>query len=199
MALLPAALPLWAYLAAGAGAFAAAKVASGSAVGAGPAAPGGTTPPAAPDAGAGDLWSSWGDQGTQFGGGGSIGFLPGVGMPGTGDELGGQPVAPPPVAPPPPPAAPTGPRQPSGPRPSEAVGWVGVTGVAMYPKSGSWTAYPGPVGSLRSTGMTGSRYVSGPRTVLVGTARKQVSVRRVANVEGTWGNWFVPVTVPVKS
>jgi hypothetical protein len=102
MALLPASLPLWAYLAAGAGAFAAAKLAGGSptAVGQGPTAPtDATTPKPAGD----DLWGSWSDQGAQFGGGGGIGYVPGAGMPPTGgaaDDLGGQPIGATPLPPP---------------------------------------------------------------------------------------------------
>lgn len=103
MPLLPAKLPIWAYLAAGGAAFAAAKLGTG---GLGGGAGGGTvdpsagpsTPTAAPAAGGSGLWDAFGDQGAQFGPGGqlgSIGYSNGGSGGGysLGDMLGGQPIA----------------------------------------------------------------------------------------------------------
>lgn len=99
MALLPATLPIWAYLAAGGAAFAAAKVA-GSA-GGGTTAPVTAQPASTADQSASsDLWGAYGDQGTQFGAGGSIGYVGGGDSSAGGsnggwsltDLLGGQPL-----------------------------------------------------------------------------------------------------------
>lgn len=164
MPLLPATLPLWAYLAAGGGAFVAAKLAGGaSSPGAGPTAPGAATPAGDQLAGgAGDLWAGYGDQTAQFGAGGSIGFLPQVTIPGDtslGDLLGGPPVTtPPPSTPPPTPAGAAWYPSWLGSPPAGTAGYVSVKGtVWVYTVSGgriasrqaysnaTFSAFVGPV------------------------------------------------------
>jgi hypothetical protein len=85
MPLLPAKLPPVAYLAAAGGAFVLAKLATRPPAAAPTMAAGGTPAPVDDS-----LWGSYGEQGRQFGGGGSIGFLPGAGGYSTSDMVGGQ-------------------------------------------------------------------------------------------------------------
>lgn len=207
MPLLPARLPLWAYVAAGGAAFAATRLMHASDPGAGPADPNAAASSTTPDAGTSDLWGSFADQTGAFGGTGQIGYLPQVTIPGettVSDQLGGQTITPgrttipgravTPSAPATPTPTTTTVSRPTATPPSNAAGWVYLKAgqVLAYDPAGSWNGkYPVNVKTGRAIGSAGARWVGSPQTAILPNGAK-VTVRRVTNVgSSTWLNAWI--------